>query len=78
MLRFSELLIGVLTTVLVLALIRCIMVHLVFNVAFRRHFRRQVLLIGMNEDAEHITDLIIRQRAPFWIAEPSALSPATG
>jgi undecaprenyl-phosphate galactose phosphotransferase len=68
MLHFSELLIGVLTTVLVLALIRCIMVHLVFNVAFRRHFRRQVLLIGMNEDAEHITDLIIRQRAPFWIA----------
>ena len=76
MLRFSELLIGVLTTVLVLALIRCIMVHLVFNVVFRRHFRRQVLLIGMNEDAEHITDLIIRQRAPFWIA--GTVSPRSG
>jgi undecaprenyl-phosphate galactose phosphotransferase len=76
MLRFSELLIGVLTTVLVLALIRCIMVHLVFNVAFRRHFRRQVLLIGMNEDAEHITDLIIRQRAPFWIAGTVSPQPS--
>jgi undecaprenyl-phosphate galactose phosphotransferase len=68
MLHFSELLIGVLTAFLVLGLIRCVMVHLVFNVVFRRHFRRQVLLIGMNEDAEHITDLIIRKRAPFWIA----------
>jgi undecaprenyl-phosphate galactose phosphotransferase len=76
MLYVSELLIGVLTTVLVLALIRCIMVHLVFNVVFRRHFRRQVLLIGMNEDAEHITDLIIRQRAPFWIA--GTVSPQPG
>jgi undecaprenyl-phosphate galactose phosphotransferase len=66
--HFRELLVGVLTTVLVLALIRCIMVHWVFNVSLRRHFRRQVLLIGMNEDAERITDLIIRQRAPFWIA----------
>jgi len=25
-------------------------------------------MIGMNQDAERITDLIIRQKAPFWIA----------
>jgi undecaprenyl-phosphate galactose phosphotransferase len=43
-------------------------VHWWFNVVLRRHFRRQVLLIGMNQDAERITDLIIRQKAPFWIA----------
>jgi exopolysaccharide biosynthesis polyprenyl glycosylphosphotransferase len=44
------------------------MVHLVFNKYLRRNFRRQVLLIGMNEDAERITDIIIRRKAPFWIA----------
>ena len=68
MFHFSELIIGVLIAGLALVLTRCVMVHLVFNIYFRRHFRRQVLLIGMNADAEHITDLIIRQRAPFWIA----------
>jgi undecaprenyl-phosphate galactose phosphotransferase len=66
--HFSELIIGVLEAGVALVFIRCVMVHLVFNIYFRRNFRRQVLLIGMNEDAERITDLIIRRRAPFWIA----------
>jgi exopolysaccharide biosynthesis polyprenyl glycosylphosphotransferase len=56
-----------LATVLLLVL-RLAMVHLVFNRALRRRFRQQVLLIGANSDAERITDLIIRQNAPFWIA----------
>jgi undecaprenyl-phosphate galactose phosphotransferase len=66
--HYSEHIIGVLMTGVVLVLTRCVTVHLIFNICFRRRFRRQVLLIGMNADAEHITDLIIRQRAPFWIA----------
>jgi len=65
---FGELITGVLMAGLALVLTRLIMVHLVFNVYLRRHFRRQVLLIGMNADAERITDLIIRKKAPFWIA----------
>jgi len=64
----GELITGVLMAGLALVLTRLIMVHLVFNVYLRRHFRRQVLLIGMNADAERITDLIIRKKAPFWIA----------
>jgi exopolysaccharide biosynthesis polyprenyl glycosylphosphotransferase len=67
-LHFDELIIGVLMAGLALTLTRCVMVHLVFNIYFRRNFRRQVLLIGMNADAERITDLIIRKKAPFWIA----------
>jgi exopolysaccharide biosynthesis polyprenyl glycosylphosphotransferase len=67
-LHFRELIIGVLLAGTALVLTRWVMVHLVFNIYLRRYFRRQVLLIGMNEDAERITDLIIRQRAPFWIA----------
>jgi exopolysaccharide biosynthesis polyprenyl glycosylphosphotransferase len=66
--HFGDLIIGVVVAVLALVLTRGVMVHLVFNNYFRRHFRRQVLLIGMNEDAERITDLIIRRKAPFWIA----------
>jgi exopolysaccharide biosynthesis polyprenyl glycosylphosphotransferase len=66
--HFNELIIGVLAAGAALVLTRCVMVHLVFNIYFRRHFRRQVLLIGMNADAERITDLIIRKKAPFWIA----------
>ncbi|HSO61402.1 MAG TPA: sugar transferase [Desulfobacterales bacterium] len=59
---------GCLLAAFTLAVVRCLMVHLLFNVVLRRRFRRQVLLIGMNQDAERITDLIIRQKAPFWIA----------
>lgn len=66
--HFDELVAGVSTAGAALVVTRFVMVHLVFNIYFRRYFRRQVLLIGMNEDAERITDLIIRQKAPFWIA----------
>lgn len=47
---------------------RFAVVHIIFNRTLRRRFRRQVLLIGRNSDAERITDKIIRQKAPFWIA----------
>jgi undecaprenyl-phosphate galactose phosphotransferase len=47
---------------------RFAVVHLIFNRTLRRRFRRQVLLIGRNSDAERITDQIIRLKAPFWIA----------
>ncbi|MCU0558685.1 MAG: exopolysaccharide biosynthesis polyprenyl glycosylphosphotransferase [Desulfobacterales bacterium] len=47
---------------------RFAIVHIVFNRTLRRRFRRQVLLIGRNSDAERITDQIIRHKAPFWIA----------
>ena len=66
--HLHEALFGCLLAVFTLAVVRCLVVHLLFNIVLRRHFRRQVLLIGMNKDAERITDLIIRQKAPFWIA----------
>lgn len=75
-LHFEKLITGVLTAGLSLVLTRCIMVHWVFNKYLRRNFRRQVLLIGMNEDAERITDIIIRQKAPFWIAGTVSPQPS--
>ncbi len=68
----SEHYLGVLAGLLIggfcLGALRFVIVHFVFNLWFRRRFRRQVLLIGNNRDAETITNLIIRQSAPFWIA----------
>lgn len=65
---WSEILSAMLLAMVLLLVLRSAMVHLVFNQALRRRFRQQVLLIGTNSDAERITDLIIRQNAPFWIA----------
>ena len=66
--HWSEILSAVLLAMVLLLALRSAVVHLVFNQALRRRFRQQVLLIGANSDAERITDLIIRQNAPFWIA----------
>lgn len=40
LLRFSELMMGVSAAACVLVLTRCLMVHLIFNIYLRRHFRR--------------------------------------
>jgi undecaprenyl-phosphate galactose phosphotransferase len=65
---WREILAGVSLSMALLLATRSTIVHLVFNRALRRRFRRQALLIGTNSDAENITDLIIRLRAPLWIA----------
>ena len=46
---------------------RNVLVHVVFNKWMRRRFRRQVAIIGSNEEARNITNHIIRQDAPFWV-----------
>jgi len=74
--HFREIVFGFFLAGMVLVVTRCVMVHLVFNIFLRRNFRRQVLLVGMNEDAERITDLIIRRRAPFWIAGTVSPQPS--
>jgi undecaprenyl-phosphate galactose phosphotransferase len=50
-----------------LTALRCFLVHRVFNVVLKRRFRRQVLIIGTNEDAERILKHIIDLDAPYWI-----------
>jgi undecaprenyl-phosphate galactose phosphotransferase len=58
---------GVAVAIPLLTVGRYIMVHLAFNAAMRRRFRRQMLIIGSDREAERIADCIIRQNAPFWI-----------
>ena len=66
--HWPEIFAGAFLSIALLMVTRSAIVHLVFNHALRRRFRRQALLIGTNSDAERITDLIIRLKAPFWIA----------
>lgn len=51
-----------------LLLSRFFMVHFVFHGLLRRHFRRQVVVVGSDKEAKRITDHVIRNNAPFWIA----------
>jgi exopolysaccharide biosynthesis polyprenyl glycosylphosphotransferase len=47
---------------------RMFTVHLVFSNWMRRRFRRQVAIIGSDEEAGRITKHIVGNNAPFWVA----------
>jgi undecaprenyl-phosphate galactose phosphotransferase len=50
-----------------LSISRIFLVHLVFNKWMRRRFRRQVVIVGQNGEADVISRHIINYDAPFWI-----------
>ena len=50
-----------------LSINRIFLVHLVFNKWLRRLFRRQVVIVGHNGEADGIARHIIGYNAPFWI-----------
>ena len=54
--------------VLMISVSRCLLVQVVFSNWMRRHFRRQVAIVGSDEDARNITNHIIEKKAPFWVA----------
>ncbi len=43
-------------------------IHLLFNSTLKRHFRRQVAVIGSDEQGNQIVSYIIDRNAPFWVA----------
>lgn len=47
---------------------RGLLVHVVFDVWMRRHFRRQVLIVGSDQEAKKIIGHIVAHNAPFWVA----------
>jgi undecaprenyl-phosphate galactose phosphotransferase len=51
-----------------LSINRIFLVHLVFNKWLRRRFRRQVVIVGHNGEADGISQHIIDHNAPFWIS----------
>jgi len=59
--------VGISAAILFIALVRFLLVHLVYNKWLRRHFRRQIAVIGSNGESERIVKHIIRVNAPFWV-----------
>lgn len=57
-----------LTTVGVFTISRIILVHQVYGRVLRRKFRRQVLVVGNNTEANEFARHIFDLNAPFWIA----------
>jgi len=47
---------------------RNVLVHVVFNIWMRRHYRRQLAIVGSDQEAKNISAHIIDHNAPFWIA----------
>ena len=47
---------------------RAFLVHVVFNVWMRRHFRRQLAIVGSDRETTRVINHIIDQNAPFWVA----------
>jgi len=47
---------------------RYVLVHIVFNGWMQHKFRRELIIIGSDEEAKSITDFIINHNAPFFVA----------
>lgn len=47
---------------------RLFLVHVVYNIWMRRNFRRQVAIIGSDEEAKNIINHIVSYNAPYWVA----------
>lgn len=52
----------------VVVLTRFFLVHVVFNIFLRRHFRRQLAIVGTDSEARKIATHIVERNAPFWVA----------
>ena len=59
---------GFALVVTLVSLSRYFFVHVVFNRWLRRQFRRQVVIVGADDDARSIIEHIIRMDAPFWVS----------
>jgi undecaprenyl-phosphate galactose phosphotransferase len=60
--------IGFCLTAAIILLSRSVLVHVVFNDWLRRRFRRQVAIVGSDEEAKKITKHILDYNAPFWVS----------
>jgi undecaprenyl-phosphate galactose phosphotransferase len=60
--------VGFLLAVVILLANRYFVVNVVFNIWMRRHFRRQIAIIGSDEEAKSIVTHIIDHNAPYWVS----------
>lgn len=55
-------------SVILIVVGRLFTVQFIFNKILRTRFRRQIAIIGSDDDARNIIDHIILNNAPFWVA----------
>jgi exopolysaccharide biosynthesis polyprenyl glycosylphosphotransferase len=67
LIHWRMILTGILVAGAIVAVSRIVLVQWVFNVLMRKSFRRQLLIIGSDAEAEQITNNIIRRNVPFWV-----------
>jgi exopolysaccharide biosynthesis polyprenyl glycosylphosphotransferase len=60
--------IGFLLGGMMLTASRFFVVHVVYNIWMRRNFRRQLAIIGSDEEAKNIINHIVTHNAPYWVA----------
>lgn len=60
--------VGFLLATLMLTAGRYFLVHVVYNIWMRRNFRRQIAIVGSDEEAKYIINHIVTHNAPYWVA----------
>ena len=58
---------GFLSANVILTAGRYFVVHIVYNLWLRRNFRRQIAIIGSDEEAKNIINHIVTYNAPYWV-----------
>jgi exopolysaccharide biosynthesis polyprenyl glycosylphosphotransferase len=76
--HWHAILIGFCLTAAIIFVSRVVLVHVVFNDWLRRRFRRQVAIVGSDEEAKRITKHIVDYNAPFWVSGFVAPEAAVG
>jgi exopolysaccharide biosynthesis polyprenyl glycosylphosphotransferase len=46
---------------------RFLLVNVIFNDWLKRYYRRQILIVGSDDQARYTVDIIIKQNAPIWV-----------
>ena len=59
---------GFFAAIILISLSRYLIVHQLFSKVMKKSFRRQTIIIGPNEQAEHITQYVIEKNTPFYVA----------
>lgn len=57
-----------LVSAIIIILGRLFTVQIIFNQFLRKQFRRQIAIIGSDQDAREIVEHIIKNNAPFWVS----------
>jgi len=60
--------VGLLLAAMILIVTRSFIVHVIYNIWMRRDFRRQVAIVGSDEEAKNIITHIVDHNAPYWVA----------